>query len=268
MTKINTIKITTTGITTIGIDADDTLWHNEDGFHKVEQTFVDVVSPHLAAGVANSPTDVLNALADQERQNVKVFGYGVKSFMFSMVETAVALTDGRIPAQRLTILIDAGRNLLTRPVELFEGIDKTLTHLAKEFQLVLITKGDQHHQSAKVTESGLAHHFRSIEVVQEKDVRTYERIMAKHETDPHRFLMIGNSVKSDVLPVLEAGGAAIHIPYSVTWALEHAEVEPHHIESGRFHKLESLHLVPGHLAQLEHLIQLAHLAQLPQNTTT
>ncbi len=251
---------TTSGaITTIGLDADDTLWHNEDGFHRVEQRFVEIVRPYLtndangSNGTAGSPltdADILATLADRERSNVAVFGYGVKSFTFSMIETAVTLSHGTIPADRLTMIIDEGRQLLTRPTKLLDGVQETLAKLGTMFQLVLVTKGDHHHQRSKLDESGLARWFSAIEVVKEKDTHTYERIISEHAESTERFAMVGNSVKSDVLPVLELGGTAVHIPYRFTWALEQGAVEPHHVGSGRFFELAALPEVPALLAEL------------------
>ncbi len=226
-------------ITTIGVDADDTLWHNEDGFHRVEQRFVEIVTPHLDADHTN--VDVLAALANRERENVKTFGYGVKSFTFSMIETAIALTRGTVPSSELTGIIDEGRFLLTRPTELFDGVHDTLEALSERYRLVLVTKGDQHHQREKVTESGVAKWFSAIEVVAEKDTGTYQRIVDTYADGTSSFAMVGNSVKSDVLPVLELGSYAVHIPYSITWALEQATLEDHHVASGRFFKLDALH---------------------------
>lgn len=238
---------TTSAITTLGIDADDTLWHNEDGFHRVEQRFVEIVTPFLAPDTTH---DILGTLAERERSNVRVFGYGVKSFTFSMIEAAVSLSGGTINALQLTNLIDEGRSLLTRPTEVFDGMHDTLALLADRFDLVLITKGDSHHQNAKVKESGVERWFSSIRVVEEKDPHTYERIVSEQGISPAAFAMVGNSVKSDVLPVLAMGGTAVHIPYALTWALEVATVDEHHLESGRFHALERLAELPALLNRI------------------
>jgi putative hydrolase of the HAD superfamily len=239
-------------ITTIGLDADDTLWHNEDGFHRVEQRFVEIVRPSLPSDSATlTDAEILSALAERERNNVTVFGYGVKSFTFSMIETAVALSHGTIPSDRLTLIIDEGRQLLTRPTELLDGVQETLAKLGTMFRLVLVTKGDHHHQRAKLDESGLARWFSAVEVVSEKDIRTYERIVSEHADSTQRFAMVGNSVKSDVLPVLELGSTAVHIPYRFTWALEQAAVEAHHVGSGRFFELTALAELPALMADLE-----------------
>jgi putative hydrolase of the HAD superfamily len=226
-------------IDTIAFDADDTLWHNEDGFHHVEQQFSALVSPHVEDSV-----DVLHHLAQRERTNVKVFGYGVKSFTFSMIETANALTRGVIDGRELASitdqLVDYGRWLLTRDTIVFDEAQHVLTQLSSNYRLVLITKGDQHHQLAKVDESGLGYHFDHIEVVSEKDVATYQGLADQHQFDLGAFMMVGNSVKSDILPVLDAGGTAVHIPYRFTWDLERAEVPDEHPARSRFIQATSL----------------------------
>ncbi len=225
-------------IDTIAFDADDTLWHNEDGFHRVEQQFATMVGTYVAADI-----DVLGELAQRERSNVKVFGYGVKSFTFSMIETANALTRGSIDAKALASITDQivelGRWLLTRETVVFDDAAKVLERLGN-YRLVLITKGDQHHQLSKVDESGLAQHFDHIEVVSEKDVATYQGLATRHQYELDRFLMIGNSVKSDILPVLDAGGTAVHIPYQYTWDLERAEVPELHPGRARLLELRTL----------------------------
>jgi putative hydrolase of the HAD superfamily len=236
---------TALAITTLGLDADDTLWHNEDGFHRVEQHFVEMVTPHLPNG---STLDVLHTLAQRERDNVKVFGYGVKSFTFSMIETAISATNGTIPAETLTLIIEEGRILLTRPTELLDGVQETLAKLAAMYRLVLVTKGDHHHQQSKLTESGLDRWFSATEIVHEKDTHTYQRIISEHTNHPEAFAMVGNSLKSDVIPVLDVGSSAIHIPYAFTWALEQASISASHQRSGRFFELTRLTELPALLA--------------------
>jgi putative hydrolase of the HAD superfamily len=240
-------------IDAIAFDADDTLWHNEDGFHHVEQRFVELISPFVPELTADQ---LLGALATTERGNVSVFGYGVKSFTFSMIETANALTARKITAESLAgvtdQIIECGRWLLTRPTVLLPGALDTLGAIAAlPYRLLVITKGDSHHQMAKLTESGLKSTFHHVEIVSEKDIHTYGSIADTHGLDMSRLLMVGNSVKSDILPVLEAGGQAVHIPYPVTWALELAEIEAHHRATGRLHELGSLFELPSLLSQLQ-----------------
>jgi putative hydrolase of the HAD superfamily len=202
----------------IGLDADDTLWHSEDGFHSVTARFCELVGPH-----ADDPSGLATTLDTVERRNMALFGYGVKSFTLSMVEAAIEVTGGRIPAEAIQRLVDEGRTLLSRPVELLDGVEATVAALAGAYVLVVITKGDLLHQEQKFHASGLDRHVEGIEVVSEKDVRTYRRLMARYRVEPEAFLMVGNSVRSDVLPVLEAGGRAVHVPYEYLWGHEAAE---------------------------------------------
>ncbi len=200
---------------TIGFDADDTLWRSEDYFTIAEEFFVERVSPYAPEGI-----DVLDALHATELDNVPVSGYGVKAYALSMVQAAVTATGGRIPAAAIGELVDHAHEMLMHPVELLAGVPETLAALGRTHSLVLITKGDLVHQLRKVRTSGIAHHFEHIRVVLEKDVATYREVLDEWGIDPKRFLMVGNSVKSDILPILELGGQGVHVPYHVTWAHE------------------------------------------------
>jgi putative hydrolase of the HAD superfamily len=225
-------------ISLVGFDADDTLWHNEDGFREVEHRFVDLVGPHALPGV-----DVADGLSATERSNLSVYGYGVKAFGLSMVEAALTLTGGAVPGAVIEELLHMTRDLLEAPVRLLPNVADVLRQVAEHHRLVLITKGDLIHQTRKVTTSGLAHHFELVEVVNEKDPETYDAILQRLQVKPEHFCMVGNSVKSDVLPVLAIGGNAVHVPYPMTWALEHAE--PGHFT---FAELESISELPAWLA--------------------
>jgi putative hydrolase of the HAD superfamily len=200
---------------TIGFDADDTLWRSEDYFTIAEQFFVEKVGPYAPEGI-----DVLDALHATELDNVPVSGYGVKAYALSMVQAAVTATGGRVPSAVIGELVDHAHEMLMHPVELLEGVPETLAALGPTHRLVLITKGDLVHQLRKVRTSGIAHHFEHIRVVLEKDVGTYREVLDEWGVDPKRFLMVGNSVKSDILPILELGGQGVHVPYHVTWAHE------------------------------------------------
>jgi putative hydrolase of the HAD superfamily len=207
----------------IGLDADDTLWHSEDGFHTVTGRFCELMSPYATPGDDGSPPDLAEALDAVERRNLVLFGYGVKSFTLSMVEAAIDVSAGCVPAGVVQQLLEEGRGLLARPVELLEGVEETLAALATTYRLVVITKGDLLNQQQKFHASGLDRHVHGLEVVSEKDTPTYERLMSRYDVPAPKFLMVGNSVRSDVLPVLEAGGQAVHIPYHVLWGHEAAE---------------------------------------------
>jgi putative hydrolase of the HAD superfamily len=202
---------------TIGFDGDDTLWHNESIFSMTQEKFRAMLGETLAA-------DVNRRLLDTERNNLTLFGYGIKGFILSMIETAIEVTGGRIEARDIQTLINAGKQMLTHPVELLDGVAETVEYLSHSHRLVLITKGDLFDQESKIARSDLSPLFDRIEIVSEKDPDTYRRVLARHGIAPDRFLMVGNSVRSDILPVLEIGGQAVHVPYHITW--EHEHVEP------------------------------------------
>jgi putative hydrolase of the HAD superfamily len=202
----------------VGLDADDTLWHSEDSFAVVEARFVELVGPYAPAGV-----DVGGALSATERAHLPISGYGVKAFTLAMVKAAVNVTEGSVPAAVLGQLVDAGLAMLTEDVRLLPDVPAVLADVGRDHRLVLITKGDLVHQTRKVEMSGIAHHFEAVEVVLEKDPDTYARILRQLGVEPERFCMVGNSVRSDILPVLALGGHAVHIPYPLLWEHEHVD---------------------------------------------
>lgn len=222
----------------VGFDADDTLWRSEDDFQAAEALFADLVGPYTPEGI-----DVLDSLHAIERDNVSISGYGVKAFALSMVQAAVTATGGAVPSSVIGQIVDHAHDMLMQPVELLDGVPETLAAIGRTHRLVLITKGDLVHQLRKVRTSGLAHHFEHIEVVLEKDVDTYRSILTEWSIDPTRFVFVGNSVRSDVLPILELGGTGIHVEYHVTW--EHEIVHDH---GGGFVELDSIRDVPAWLA--------------------
>lgn len=209
-------------IEVIALDGDDTLWHSEHLFVDTQDRFRDLVRPHV-----DLDDDALDArLLEVERRNLPLFGYGVKAFTLSLVETAIEVTDGRIPGRDLQAVLDLGKVLIDHPVDLLDGVREAVDALTDAYRVMVITKGDLLHQETKVARSGLAELLWRVEIVSEKDEATYRRILDRHRIDPATFVMVGNSVRSDVLPVLAIGGRAVHVPYSVTWALEHAEPDP------------------------------------------
>lgn len=230
------------GIEVVGVDGDDTLWHSEGHFHVTEQRFTEILDPWVDADTVSS------ALLDTERRNLALFGYGVKGFTLSMIETALTLTEHRIDGIHIERILSLGKELLTHPVELLDGVAETIDVLRRDRRLVLITKGDLFHQESKVAASGVSELFERIEIVAEKDIPTYARVVGAMGADPAGFCMIGNSVRSDIAPVLELGGAGVHVPYHVTWALEHAEVEPTH---PRLAQVTDIRQAPGAIAVLE-----------------
>jgi putative hydrolase of the HAD superfamily len=209
----------TTDIRVVGLDADDTLWHSEVYFTRTQRRFDELVGRYVADDV-----DIHAALNAVERRNLGRYGYGIKGFTLSMLECAIDVTDGAIGVEELAQVLAAGRAMLDHPVELIDGVDDTVTALTDAgYRLIIVTKGDLHHQERKVLASGLADRVERIEIVAEKDVATYRRVVASMGVEPHQFAMVGNSVKSDVLPVLELGAHAVHVPYHIIWDAEHAD---------------------------------------------
>lgn len=230
----------TTPFDVVALDADDTLWHNEPIFTATQERFRALLTAyHDAAWIDER-------LYAAEKRNLQHFGYGVKGFVLSMIETAVELTEGRISGAEVQRIIDMGREMLVAPVELLDGVSETVGELAEGHRLMLLTKGDLFDQEAKLARSGLGEHFSAIEIVSEKDARTYAAVMARHGVEPSRFVMVGNSLKSDVLPVLEAGAAAVHVPYAVTWI--HEQVPAEALHGKEFARLESIRELPDWLA--------------------
>ena len=219
----------------IGLDADDTLWRSEDHFRRAEELFLEWVGPHTPDGV-----DLAGALRSIELGNIALSGYGVKAFGLSMIEAAVTATQGAVPSQVLGDLVDHVHDLLREPVELLPHVPEVLAALGEHHRLVLITKGDLVHQTRKISTSGLDHLFDRIGVVLEKDTETYQRLLSEWSIDPTGFAMVGNSVPSDVLPVLALGGRAVHIPYQVTWEHETVDASDH-----EFPVLESIVELPA-----------------------
>ncbi len=228
-------------ITTIGFDADDTLWHSETLFEDYHRRFQELLARY------HDPKTVERALYATEMRNLDLFGYGVKSFALSAIETAIDLSAGKIPAQELRALVEMAKDMLAHPVELLDGAAETVAALATDFRLIVITKGDLRHQERKFERSGLAPHIAHCDVVAEKDVATYRRILARHQIEPTGFLMIGNSLRSDILPILELGGHGVHIPYPLIWAHENV---PAPTDCPRFHAAANLRELPALVARL------------------
>ncbi len=206
-------------IEVVALDADDTLWHSEVYFERTQRRFTDLIRRYV-----DPDLDIDAALVAVEHRNLAAYGYGIKGFTLSMVEAAIEITDGAIGTDELAQIMASGRTMLDHPVDLIDGVDDTLTALATAgYRLLLVTKGDLHHQERKIAASGLAQRFERLEIVAEKDPATYRRVIASMGVDPAAFCMVGNSVRSDVLPVLELGGHAVHIPYHVTWAHEQVD---------------------------------------------
>ena len=203
----------------IGFDGDDTLWHNEQLFADTQHQLRELLG-HYA-----DMTAIDSKLLEIERRNLAIFGYGVKGFIVSMIETAIEISDSRVDARDIHRIVMLGKALLEHPIAWLDGVSDVVEELASRHRLILVTKGDLLHQESKVAASGLADLFWQIEIVSEKDPPTYQRLLERHSVAPADFVMIGNSVASDILPVLAIGGRAVHVPYHITWALEVAAAD-------------------------------------------
>ena len=200
----------------VAFDGDDTLWRSEDFYRDAQAEFERIVGRYVDLADARAQ----ERLYAVERANLALFGYGAKGMVLSMLEAAVDITSERISAADLHRIVLLGKQLLQHPVELLPGVREAVASIAAEFEIVLITKGDLFHQEAKVRQCGLAELFRRIEIVSEKDAATYARVLAEFDVDPRQFVMIGNSLRSDIEPVLQLGGWGVHMPYHVTWVHE------------------------------------------------
>jgi putative hydrolase of the HAD superfamily len=231
--------MTTRTLTTIGFDADDTLWQNEQYYRLTEAHFTEML-----ADFAEGPK-ISERLLEAEKRNLRYYGFGIKGFTLSMVETAIEITDGKVPAAVIARILDTGRDLLSHPVETLPHVRNTLEALAEHYLLVMITKGDLFDQERKLAQSGLGDYFHAVEIVSDKTAVTYRRIFSKVGGGPERAMMVGNSLKSDIVPAIAAGSYGVFVPHELTWVLEHVE-EP--TEAPRFRKIE-------HLGELRNLIE-------------
>jgi putative hydrolase of the HAD superfamily len=227
----------------IAFDADDTLWHNETLFQATAREFAGLLAGY------HPPDGIQDRLFATEMKNLRHFGYGIKGFMLSMIETAVELTEGRVTGAEIKMILGWGHDMLRAPIALLDGVPETIAALAGEHRLILLTKGDLFDQESKLARSGLGEYFGAVEIVSEKSARTYATIMARHKITPARFLMVGNSLRSDILPVLEVGGAAVHIPYVTTWV--HEQVAQEDTSGKTFATLESIRELPAWLSRAE-----------------
>jgi putative hydrolase of the HAD superfamily len=225
-------------IALVGFDADDTLWHSERYFQEAHAEFERIVGGYVDLADAG----VHDRLLATERENIKLFGYGAKGMVLSMIETAIALTGERISAADLHRIVGLGKSILQHPVELLPGVRAAVEAVAATHRVVLITKGDLFHQERKVAASGMADLFQRIEIVSEKDETSYARLFKEFEVSPGQFAMVGNSQKSDIAPVLALGGWGIHVPYPLVWALDRAEIDPLH---PRFASVQNAAEVPA-----------------------
>jgi putative hydrolase of the HAD superfamily len=227
----------------IAFDGDDTLWHNESIFSVTQEKFCRLVQHYLPEG------GIGDRLYATEIRNLELFGYGIKGFTLSMIETAIEVSGAQVTAEEIQSIIGFGREMLAHPVQLLEGVVDVVAELGRTHRLMVITKGDLFDQESKLARSGLSEEFWRFEVVAEKDARCYRRILAAHDLDPSEFVMIGNSLRSDVLPVLELGATAVHIPYALTWGHEHVDLDDE--ERPGLWQLDSVAELPELIRRLE-----------------
>jgi putative hydrolase of the HAD superfamily len=229
-------------IATIGFDADDTLWQNETFYRITQDRFAEVLAEYSA------PDHLHARLLEAERRNLGHYGFGIKGFMLSMIETAIEVTEGRVPASVIAEILAAGQDMLAHPIELLPEAEATVRQLAESHTLVLITKGDLLDQERKLAQSGLGELFDAVEIVSNKTPEVYSRAFADHGDGADTAMMIGNSMRSDVLPALDAGAWGVFVPHGLTWELEHAKAPEAH---PRYRELETLGGVVELLAEIE-----------------
>ncbi len=225
MKKYETIKI-------IAFDADDTLWVNEPIFTQTQEKLKGLLRNYT------SPGQLDGQLYETERNNLHLFGYGVKGFTLSMIETAIQLSGGKLGGQEIQKVIDMGKEMLQHPVELLDGVQEAIEELSNYYPLMVITKGDLFDQENKLARSGLAKYFKYVEIVSEKDEATYREVFQRHGIKLEEVLMVGNSLKSDILPICKLGGKAVHIPFHTTW--QHEQVETHEVNGFEYEEIDSL----------------------------
>jgi len=218
-------------ITVIAFDADDTLWTNEPYFRETEEKFAALLEDFMPRH------SIIAELYKTEIANLPLYGYGIKGFMLSMIETAMKITVGKNDPKVVEMIIQLGQEMLNKPVELLDGVEEVLKALHGKYRLVVATKGDLLDQQRKLTKSGLDHYFHHIEIMSDKQEKDYQKLIRHLDCQPESFLMLGNSLKSDVLPVLNIGGHAVHIPYHTTWVHESID---HTIDHPNFYEMKSL----------------------------
>lgn len=224
-------------LSAIGFDADDTLWQNEQFYRLTEARFTQLLADYAEA------TELSAKLLETEKRTLGLYGFGIKGFTLSMIETAIQVTDGKVPASVVADIIAAGRDMLNHPIEPLPHARETLESLAGDYRLILITKGDLFDQERKLALSGLGELFDAVEIVSDKNAATYSRIFNRHADGPHQALMVGNSLKSDIVPAIEAGSWGVYVPHELTWSYEHVDAPT---TQPRFRQIEHL----GQLAQI------------------
>src|SRR5712692_4495382 len=229
-------------IRVVGFDGDDTLWHSETRFHVTQREFRELLERHVPDADADA------RLAEMEMKDLSIYGYGVKSFTLSVIETAIELTRARIPAADLEVILGWGKRMLMEPAELLEGVEATLRRLSGRYDLLLITKGDLFDQEGKLARSGLGDLFLGVEILSEKNVETYRGVFRRRAIKPEEFVMVGNSLRSDIVPVVDLGAHAFHIPYEVTW--QHETVPEEELPKHGWRRLSTIRELPAALDAL------------------
>ena len=227
----------------IAFDADDTLWENEVYYTRAQAKLKSLLDKYTPV------EDIHDAVYQTETRNISIYGYGIKSFTLSLIETAITLTSGQISARDVHQIIGIGQEMLTADIQLLPGAKKTLHGLAETYSLMMVTKGDLLDQQRKVNHTSIGDFFDYIEIVSEKNPADYQILLSKYNLQPEKFIMVGNSLRSDILPVVELGGQAVHIPYADTWMHEH--VEPAEDVAYCYTVIEHLGLLPDHISSLE-----------------
>jgi len=217
-------------INVVAFDADDTLWVTQPLFQEAISQITQMLSPYV------TEEQFSKTLSEVERANVPVMGYGTKGFILYMVEAAIQASNGRISSFEIQQVLNVGKAMLKHPVQPLDGVEEVLKELHGNYRLMLITKGDLVEQERKISLSGLSDYFQDIVIVSEKDESSYENVLAKHRVDKDEFLMVGNSIKSDILPVMNIGSNAVHIPFHTTWEME--MVEPSCLECVEYLELK------------------------------
>jgi len=227
----------------VGLDGDDTLWQNETRFQLTQTALRDLLRRHVP------DADVDAHLAEVEMRNLRIYGYGVKAFTLSMIETAIQLTDRRIPAADLEVILGWGQKMLSAPTELLDGVEAALKDLSRRYELLLITKGDLFDQESKLARSGLAGMFKGVEILSEKNVDAYRSVLRRRQIEPGQFVMVGNSLRSDIAPVVALGARGVHIPYPLTW--HHEQVPEDAMPKQGWHRLENIGELSGLLTTVD-----------------
>ena len=226
----------------IAFDADDTLWHSERLYADAQKRFAQLLANY------HDPEWINDRLYQTETRNIQHFGYGIKAFALSLIETAIELTEGRMSSKEIQEIVGWAKQMLNAEVELLPQVSQIIPRLASQYPLMVITKGDLLDQEMKIRKSGLENYFQHIEIVSQKTLETYGKLFKKYSITPSRFLMVGNSLPSDILPILKLGGSAVHIPYEITWLHETAEQPP--IDQTGYHQLETIGQLPPLLERI------------------